>query len=205
MDKDLEKEILNAIDSAPTFGQSLYQNERFVLNKLGSPGRTKRQIALELNQRYYALKEAEIGKAKTEAKIRKSKEKLSSLDVNSADYDIEKCKLDLLELNLNRSDKLARDAMRECNHLYAALKQIPDISDEQFELEEKKYWESKLLLDAELSCLSNGRIDVGTAQALISIGIDPVQTQVQITSNLSKITNNLIKQTQELDKLEGKK
>lgn len=179
---DIIKDLEEAIKNGPTFGQSFYQTGNFVINKHQSTGRSYRQVLMEINSRVTALKKAEVSVKRINAEISKLNKKASSC----ADVDektIIQCDIEDKQIDLMNQQKLVSDSIAECNYLYEIFKQMPKMSHEDFEKQEGEYWKNRLLLDAELSVLSSGKIDTGTAAALVQIGVNPLQAQIEIMLN----------------------
>lgn len=176
------KELEEAIKNGPTFGQSFFQTGNFVINKHQSAGRSYRQVLMEINTRVTALKKAEVSVKRINAEINKLNKKLN----NCSDIDektIIECDIEDKQIDLSNQEKLVNDSIAECNYLYEIFKQMPKMSHEEFEKEEQNYWKNRLLLDAELSVLASGKIDTGTAAALVQIGVNPLQAQTEIMIN----------------------
>jgi hypothetical protein len=174
----IEQEIKKATDDGPTFGQSHFQTYSFNINKHTTKARQYRQILLELSQKTIALKTARITRKKLNAEISVLKKKFDKTD----DIDkktIVECKIESKQLALEIEEKLIADAIKECNFLYDQFKQYKHVTDEEFEKEELQYWKARLEIDAQLSVLSTGRIDIGTALSLAQIGINPVKLQLE--------------------------
>jgi len=188
---NLEDQIAELIKNGPSFSQSKFQTHSFIVKKHNSGPREYRQLLLELNGKYNALKLAQIETRKTNAKLSilaKSIEKETDKDRKT----ILECNYDKLMLSLSNQDKLVLDAIDECNYLYSEIEKMPKYTNEEFEKAEEEYWKNRLLLDAELSIMSTGRIDIGTAQSLVAIGIDPLNAQVLIgTAQNNKVAGLL--------------
>ena len=175
----LDKVISDLIKNGPSFSQSKFQTYAFIVKKHNSGPREYRQLLLELNQKYAALKLAQIESRKTKAKLSLLSKKIE-VQVDKDKKTILECNYDKLMLSFLGQEKLVLDAIDECNYLYSEIEKMPKYTNEDFEKAEEVYWKSRLMLDAELSVLATGRIDVGTAQSLVAIGIDPLSLQVTI-------------------------
>lgn len=156
---ELNQEIADAIDNGPTFGQSTFQNQTFVVGAQASPGRAYRQVLLQLREKYNALKLARIRRKKANAEISLlMKKKSHTTDID--EQTIIECDIEEKNLALDNENKLIKDAMAECSDLYLIFKSIPTVTKEEFDREEKKHWADKLIMDAHMSVLANGRLQI---------------------------------------------
>jgi len=187
MEESVLNEISKAISEGPSFAQSSFQTNKFTIDSHGTPGRAYRQVLMALDEKVTALKKARIGVKITLAKIEKMRKKLEET-IGEEDREILSCKIELKKIDLETTNKLVKDAIKDCNELYTKFKTIPHVSDEEFEKQELEYWTKRLSLDAELSILATGRIDNGIAMSLLNIGINPVKAQLELSTQLD---NNL--------------
>lgn len=176
---ELEQKIAELIKNGPSFGQSKFQTHSFIVKKHNSGPREYRQLLLELNDKYTALKITQIETRKTKAKLAILSEKIEKESDKNRKIILE-CNSDKLMLELSNQEKLVSDAIDQCNYLYSEIEKMPAYTNEDFEKAEEDYWKKRLILDAELSVMSSGRIDVGTAQSLVALGVDPLNLQVAI-------------------------
>lgn len=143
LDEDLNKRF------APIpFGNSLFQNENFVVNAQYTPARAYRAIGLALSARIRALKEAYFSHQRALVGIAELEEQLT--DSMLGKYDRIRKELDLQEKQSNVSylEKLVKDAAFEVETFSSMLKKFPEYTREQFEAEERLHFEQRLKLQA---------------------------------------------------------
>lgn len=188
---NLDKEIEQAIKEGPTFNQSNFQTYTFNIAKHKADARSYRQVLLELNNKYIALKQSRINRKKINAQISMLKR---DIEIEKDEYKkiILECDIEERLLGLDVEEKLILDAINECNALYAIFKTLPKCSFDEFEKQEQDYWTKRLTLDAELDILSTGRIGQGTASSLLQIGLNPLQLQLDIATNQQDTVKQLI-------------
>lgn len=176
-------------------GNSAFQTEKFGVHHIG-PCRTYRQVILELRDRSEALNKAKHEQERIEIKIRQKRRKIEKLkakegladEVRLLEIDIEE-----LEYQLKGQQVLIDDARIKVEELLGHLGKFPKISREQFEAEELKYWVYRLLLEAKMQILQTGRMQAGTAEALLRAGIDPVEATILLNAE----TESKVAQLQE--------
>lgn len=182
-----ESEIKDLIDKAiadgPTFGQSQFQTEAFVVGKHECQGRAYRQVLMELSDKFRALQKAKIKRNRFEAEIALIKEKMDK-EPHRLERQILQCDIDEKLVDLEYENKLIKDAISACNHLYSLFEKLPHYNFDQFEAEERLYWQKRIASEAQISVLSNGSIEQGLAQALKQLGFDPIQAQPELKASI---------------------
>lgn len=182
IDENVLKEIKDAIDNGPTFGMSSFQVRAFVLgkNKVGSgDARNYRQVLLELSQKLDGLKRYRINLDRINIKIEMLNKRIEK-EKNEHKKRLLECDLQDKFLDLESAEKLVKDAIKTCNEMYFYFKQLPSFTEEQFEQAEEQYWIERISNEAQLSVVSTGSIDLGTAQSLQQLGFDPLKTKLEI-------------------------
>lgn len=200
-EQTMDKFINDALDNGPTLGQSKFQIEAFVINDQSGNARKYRQVLLELRARYNTLKYTKIQRTRLDAKLNILNKKLALL----SDIDeqiIQQCDIDELYLDIASQDKLIKDAIDECNFLFNILQQMPKVTKEEFEAEERTYWNQRLTTDAHLQLLAHGSIDQGTQKSLVNLGINPIKTLLDLKAINSNAIKSLTAQTEQKIPLE---
>lgn len=188
---EYEKKLKEAIDKGPTFGQSTFQTHMFAVATHGYDARTYRQVLIELSNKLTALKKCRVRRKKLEAEMKIIEKKIAK----QSDPDrrtILECELEDKRIDLDGEEKLIIDAAKEFNYLWAEFEKRPQITSEQFEAEEKEYWKTRIVRQAQLSVAHIGTIDPGTAQALVDMGINPVQAQLELKQQNEMITQQIL-------------
>lgn len=132
-------------------GRSNYQIENFVINAHCTPERRYAQCVLELQNKYYSIKKADISRRKLQQEINNSK----------CPFTIEEIELELEQLEL-----AIFGALREFDILYKIFQQLPKYNNEQLQQSETKYWIERLSTQAQQDIEAHGTISVGNAEAL---------------------------------------
>lgn len=179
IEQKIEKELKEAMEKGPTFGDSLFQIQAFNIGKHETDSRAYRQILLELDKKFTVLKKARIHRRRTYAKLGLLHEKIEQ-QTNHYEKELLQCDLEEIEIDLAREDKLIKDAILECNMLYEAFKKLPKITREEFEAKEGEYWGKRLVRDAQREMLQFGSVSSGTSQSLQSIGYNPYTVQTEL-------------------------
>jgi hypothetical protein len=194
------KHIKNLIRSVP-FGNSQFQINTFVGNDI-TPERTYRNVLLQLNQKLNALQECSFRRRRKEIDIKEIEQKLSKR-AGMSTYEPERLKIDLEEATgqLENEIKLIEDAEIEIQTYLKILDSLPEITREQFENSEKKYWQCRLLKDAQREIQSMGHIDRGTLQALEQTGLK-VSNTIDGKLNIFGSLSDEVKEYLELKPLE---
>lgn len=162
--KDLKKAV--------PFGNSAFQIVKFIVNE-ETPERALRAALINYDTRFKALKESEFRRRKKEIDIEELQEKLSKADgFTKRRLEIE---IEEAEYFLEEEKKLIEDAEIEIELYEKIIKALPEISREQFEKSEKKYWASRLLKQAKIEIQSMGAITSGVLQSLDKMGVPVVK------------------------------
>lgn len=182
---DLDK-VIKQFEEIP-FGNSDYQNINYVLNSQFTPERAYRALGLRLMDRLQALKSTQFSIKKSVIDIEEKQWKIAN-DSSLSSFDIRRLELELEESESGRaySEKLAKDAIHECNLLYSELEKFPQYTRIQFEQAEKTHYDLRMLRqiqikDDSLNSLLNSTVDSNfMANALAKqkeLGVDTEITQ----------------------------
>ena len=157
---------LNDIDIP--FGNSVYQIKTFMAEK--TPERQYRNAALQLRQKYIAMKECEFRRKRFEIDIAEIQEKLLS---KTNTFETQRLRVDLEEKQflLDNEIKLIKDCLIEIAVYRQILKTLPKFNREDFEKAEPKYWKNRLISDAEREVVGTGTVGPGTLKSLEQVGI----------------------------------
>ena len=157
---------LNDIDIP--FGNSVYQIKTFMAEK--TPERQYRNAALQLRQKYIAMKECEFRRKRFEIDIAEIQEKLLS---KATTFETQRLRVDLEEKQflLDNEIKLIKDCLIEIAVYRQILKTLPKFNREDFEKAEPKYWKNRLISDAEREVVGTGMVGPGTLKSLEQVGI----------------------------------
>jgi hypothetical protein len=142
----VEKELLDKCEDIP-FGNSLYQDESFVLNTSYTDARAVRNIGLALSARVRALKELEYGLETLQVEL----EELDYKIENSPDS-FERRKLAIEKRKKQDGTaytlKLLKDTLYEIEYFRKILEKLPKLSRAEFEEQEKQYFMESLTRQA---------------------------------------------------------
>ena len=157
---------LNDIDIP--FGNSVYQIKTFMAEK--TPERQYRNAALQLRQKYIAMKECEFRRKRFEIDIAEIQEKLLS---KTNTFETQRLRVDLEEKQflLDNEIKLIKDCLIEIVVYRQILKTLPKFNREDFEKAEPKYWKNRLISDAEREVVGTGTVGPGTLKSLEQVGV----------------------------------
>lgn len=187
-----EQEFLKLIDDLP-FGQSAYQIQHLQLQQL-SKERTKRQVLLEMFEKYKALKECHFRRRKDELKrwwlqlalkvcpipVLRTRMKIA---IEEASYKI------VLE------NKLVKDAIFDFELYKKCYDSMPEMTREQYEKSEDAYWRERLIGDAKKQILA-ARIapglNPGLLESLEKIGVSPKQLMEELNVSLPEHALSLL-------------
>lgn len=141
----VEKELLDKCEDIP-FGNSLYQDESFILNTSYTDARAVRSIGLTLSARVQALRELEFSMRKLDVDMREIEHKLKSAHY----FDKERLEIEREEKTsgIAYTQKLLKDALYEVEYLRAILAKLPKLSRAEFEGQEKAYFIESLTRQA---------------------------------------------------------
>jgi len=150
-------------------GDSIFQIQHFILKDL-PPGRQIRTCQLQLRKKLQAMEEYSFNRRLLEINRLEIIEKLEG--VNGYEKDRLQVELDKLNYALNSEQNLIEDCLTEIAVYESVLNSLPEMSREEFEIEERSYWTKRLLNDARREFLSMGTVSVGTLTSLENIGIE---------------------------------
>lgn len=175
---DQEKAMLEAFYNVP-FGNSKFQIEKFVLSH-ESPERVYRQLCLELSAKYQNLKTYWYEQRRMKIELKKLEKKLKE---EHDEDEKELIRIDIEEKlwNIETHDKLVHDGCVEFGIYYSIFEKMPKITREDFDNSEAKYWNIRLVRQAERDILQNKLgIGAGNAEALTQVGIMPHAVAVEV-------------------------
>jgi len=139
-------EILSEFDRrffAIPFGNSDFQNRKFVMEAQYTPERAYRAIGLRLADRLQALNEARFNLQRREVDIEELQEKLAG---ELPKFERRRLEIDLAEKqsNANYTAKMVNDALVEVDTLWGEIQKFPEFTREQFESAEQQHFEIRL-------------------------------------------------------------
>ena len=143
-----DAELKELFEGVP-FGNSTFQSKYFVIAAQMTPARAYRTISLKLNSLYKSLKEHAFDRREKKAEINHVKSQLKRFWVLGHKRKMLEIKLDRLEFEFNATDKVLADAWLEFEFFYSELKKYPKYTREDFESEERKYFEISLTRQAQ--------------------------------------------------------
>ena len=158
----VEKELLEKCEDIP-FGNSLYQDECFILNTSYTDSRAIRNVGLTLSARVRALRELEISMARLAVDL----EENEYLSKRAEGFELKRLEITRREKlsGMAYTQKLLKDALYEVEYLRAILDKLPKLSRAEFEAGEKQYFIESLTRQA-----------VGlpeAAKSLEAMGVEP--------------------------------
>jgi len=137
-------------------GRSDFQLEKFVINVHATPERQYAQCVLELQNKYYSIKRADISRRKINHEIKSE----------VCPYTIEEKELELEQLEI-----ALIGALREFDTLYRIYKTFPKYTNRDLQVAEDKYWLQRLTTQAQQDIEAHGAVSVGNAEALRQINV----------------------------------
>lgn len=157
------------------FENSDFQTQAFVIAAAQTPARAYRVIGLQIFSKVQALKQYQYDIALAQIDLEEKEAKLQSADVS--EYDKRRLQLEIMKAKDGRawSDKLANDALRSLNVLYAELQKYPAYTREQFEAEEAMHYDAKL--NRQLKVNGNGAME-----ALANMKVDMTELPIRVQS-----------------------
>ena len=167
-------------------GRSDFQIENFVVKSHTSPERQYAQCVLELQNKYYSIKRADISRRKIKNEISKE----------VCPYTIEEKNLDLEQIEI-----ALIGALREFHILYELYKTYPHYNNKELQVAESKYWIDRLATQAQQDIEAHGAVSTGNAEALRQVGVITDYTKrffesVQHHPGLVKETQQLLNVTE---------
>lgn len=148
-------------------GNSLFQIQNFIV--IGPPERKLRTCILQLRQKETALKECQFRRRKLEIDKQEKLEKLKT----ASGYSKKRLEIALerIEFHMENERELIADCLVEIQTYKTIMKDLPEITRQQFEDAEYDYWKERLLKDAQHEFISMGTVTKGTIDALEQMGI----------------------------------
>lgn len=152
------------------FGQSQFQIVNFGCGH-ETETRNYRHALLQLDAKIKAMKECEFRRARKEIDKEEKTEKLNN--VNISDYEKRRLEIDIQEIDfyLNEENKLIKDCVIEIMTYINVLDSLPDFSREDFEKQEKIYWQRRMMMDAQAQIECANTVDKETLKMLEKTGI----------------------------------
>ncbi|MFA5428885.1 MAG: hypothetical protein WC279_11845 [Sulfurimonas sp.] len=125
------------------FGNSDFQNRKFVMEAQYTPERAYRALGLRLADRLNALNEARFNLQRREVDIEELQEKLAG---ELPKFDRRRLEIDLAEKQstANYITKMVNDALAEVATLWGEIQKFPEFTREQFEAAEQQHFEIRL-------------------------------------------------------------
>lgn len=141
--KSIMDEIEEAYFDIP-FGNTGFQTEAFVIAAQITPARAYRSIGLQMHSILSSLRSKQYDKEKFQIQIDELKHIIESPDTD--EFTRRKKEIELKEAMISSrwADKLMQDSIKELNIYYSYFKQFPKYTREQFEREERLYFEQSL-------------------------------------------------------------
>jgi len=126
------------------FGNSDFQNRKFVMEAQYTPERAYRALGLRLADRLNALNEARFNLQRREVDIEELQEKLAGNWVDK--FTRRRLEIDLAEKQstANYITKMVNDALAEVATLWGEIQKFPEFTREQFEAAEQQHFEIRL-------------------------------------------------------------
>ena len=137
-------------------GRSDFQIENFVVKSHTSPERQYAQCVLELQNKYYSIKRADISRRKIKDEISKE---VCPFTIEEKNLDLEQLEIALI------------GALREFHILYELYKTYPQYSNKELQVAESKYWIDRLATQAQQDIEAHGAVSTGNAEALRQVGL----------------------------------
>ena len=137
-------------------GRSDFQLENFVVNAHSTTERQYAQCVLELQNKYYSIKRADISRRKLRHEI----------ETETCPFSIEEKQLDLEQLEI-----AIIGALREFDTLYRIYQSLPKYTNKELQNAEDKYWLERLTTQAQQDIEAHGAVSVGNAEALRQINV----------------------------------
>lgn len=136
-------EIEDAYFDIP-FGNTGFQTEAFVIASQITPARAYRSIGLQMHSILSSLRSKQYDKEKHQIQIDELKHIIASPDTDQFERRRKEIELKEVLISSRWGDKMIQDSIKELNIYYAYFKQFPRYTREQFEKEERMYFEQSL-------------------------------------------------------------
>jgi hypothetical protein len=144
--EQVEKELLEKCAHIP-FGNSLFQDESFILNTSYTDARAVRNCGLTLSARVRALKELEFSMEKMAVDMEELEYKLTT---EQNPFELKRLDIQKREKlsGLAYTEKLLADTLYEIEYLRSIMAKLPTLSRAEFEAQEKEYFIESLTRQA---------------------------------------------------------
>jgi hypothetical protein len=175
------------------FGNTRFQIEHFLREHTAE--RQIRMILLQISEKITSLEKFKLSRQRLELDLEEIQEKIEKAEGR----DRRRFELDLEEkrIDYNQSLKLVNDTLEEVKIYDSLLKEaqgaVGEVTRDNFEQAEQKYWELRLLDDARANMTANGSLEKGVIQSLQKIGL----TAVRSHEGISFLTNEQMLQLEE--------
>jgi hypothetical protein len=190
--------------SKVNFGQSIFQDTYFSVEKEYTPHRKLRQVLLEYDQLCHTLISNQLNLQKTNINKEEKEQDLKDFEYQLTDvslsgsqknriyFSIERAKIDLqeIEISIVRSKKLVDDALARKNNFEKLLAElVPQVEalEEQginFEKAEEMYWTVRFVENAKLDQLAAATGHVFDRENIRSILRLPTSTRNQCLQSI---------------------
>lgn len=137
------KEITESYYDIP-FGNTKFQTEMFVIAAQITPARAYKAIGMQLLSLIESARNKIYEHEKELLEIEKLKEEINFGNLNSYDKKIKEIDLKMKEFDINSYNKYLNDAAHQINVLYSHYIKFPKYTREEFESQEKLYFEQSL-------------------------------------------------------------
>lgn len=194
-------DIFELVDGHGGWSMSDFQSRYFVVNSQVTNYRRVRQALLEIETRIAAVKQIERSSKRTEIE-RKIKQRDYDKETDELLKELIAVDLEQLDYDLSQYSKKYRVAKEELNKFADIVKDVvPDIQalesfKEHNELEERKYWITRMGKQAAMDLMTIGRISQGNMD---SISMMPIDDQKQTVKAAMKYNAVMGKGFQQLE------
>jgi hypothetical protein len=168
------------------FENSWFQTENFVLAAQKTPARAYRALGLRIFDRIQAIKHNIVKAELAQVDYDENEYKLGLPE--TSEFDKRRLRLKNKEIEESRkwADKLMNDALQEISQLYAAFKQYPRYTREQFEAEEALHFQIEL--EQQIETANNG-----AKESLFNMSVNHIKLKqfLDEPGSLAKLLENL--------------
>lgn len=137
-------------------GRSNFQLDNFVVGMHMTPERQYAQCVLEMQNKYYSIRRADIGRRKL---LKQIEEAVDEFDREEKVLELEQTEIAII------------GAIREFDHLYAIFKAMPKFTIDELEKAESDYWIERLSIQSQIDIDATGRISTGNYEALRQVNM----------------------------------
>jgi hypothetical protein len=142
--------------------RSRVQLEKFVVGAHQTKQMQYFQIILELQKLYYTIKEVTLQMQKTQIEIDRLKSSADEIDAIEAQ---------IKELGLEQTRVVGVGAFREVDILVGLLKEYPNYTREQIELDQENYWQLRLSQQTQMNAIGGDASTAANLTALAQLGV----------------------------------